>query len=520
MKVFNFKIFFFLLVSVVVFGQQSFNIDLFGKFDRGDERYSGSWIYNGPNGEYALLGTSTGTAIYSMNDSNNIKELAFIPGPKSNWREITVMGNFAYVVTEGKNPRPVGMQVIDLRSLPASASLVTNYTTSFNTAHTVQRDIYSEKPILYVSGSNTLQGVHFIDVSNPRQPKEIGRYDPGYYIHDCFVKNTIMVAAAFEEATFDVVLILRPDNPFVLGRVDDPDGFCHSSFETEDNKYLITLSEKDGIKAKILDIRDEPIIRLAAKYTANPKGLVHNVYIKDSFAIFSHNTEGLRIVDIRDPSVPVEVAYYDTYDGPAGGSHGLWSACPFSKSGKIIGGNREDGLYIWHFDTVFAGRFKGRVFDKKTQQPINNVEVKLESPQKLWYSDPQGRFKGGALSGDYTLTFAAQYYKPFTMPITLKEKDDQKFDVFLERYPVSTKDNVNVDIKIYPNIVLNEIHISGNDTHENWKAVIINQQGKLIFQEVFSSDVLNLSKLPKGQYFIQIYNDHQELLITQKIIKL
>ena len=167
---FTFSFLFVFCASIL--GQKAKNVELFGKFDRGDDRYSGCWIYNGPNGdEYALLGTTSGTAIYSMNDSKNIEELAFIPGPYSNWREITVLEHHAYVVTEGKDPAPVGMQVIDLRSLPDTAKLVLNYTQSFETAHMVQRDIYSKKPILYVSGTNNTRGVHFIDVSNPRRPK-------------------------------------------------------------------------------------------------------------------------------------------------------------------------------------------------------------------------------------------------------------------------------------------------------------------------------------------------------------
>jgi hypothetical protein len=76
--------------------------------------YSGSWGYVGPDGrEYAILGTATGTAIIEISDTDNIHEIAHIPGPTSIWREMRTYKNRLYIVSEGGN----GTTIVDLSGL-------------------------------------------------------------------------------------------------------------------------------------------------------------------------------------------------------------------------------------------------------------------------------------------------------------------------------------------------------------------------------------------------------------------
>ncbi|MCO6479263.1 MAG: hypothetical protein J5I94_21690, partial [Phaeodactylibacter sp.] len=92
--------------------QEALNVELYAQFDRGDGRASGSWHYAAPDGtEYAVLGAQTGTSIIRIDDPENIREVAFVPGYPSNWREVTVVNGHAYVVTEGSGSPHYGMQV-------------------------------------------------------------------------------------------------------------------------------------------------------------------------------------------------------------------------------------------------------------------------------------------------------------------------------------------------------------------------------------------------------------------------
>ena len=62
----------------------------------------------------------------------------------------------------------------------------------------------------------------------------------------------------------------------------------------------------------------------------------------------SNYDSGLRILDISDPSDPVEVGYFDTVpygeNGQVGG--GSWSNYPYFKSGNIIVTSGREGLFV------------------------------------------------------------------------------------------------------------------------------------------------------------------------------
>ena len=127
----KFRLFFiFLIFPLFTEAQVSNNVELIHEYNRGDERYSGSWYFvDEDNREYALIGAKTGTAVYLLGDT--LSEIGFIPGPESNWREITVLEQYAYVVTEGLGEGQ-GMQIIDLSAAPDNIELVNTYDLYFN----------------------------------------------------------------------------------------------------------------------------------------------------------------------------------------------------------------------------------------------------------------------------------------------------------------------------------------------------------------------------------------------------
>src|SRR5262245_16707580 len=51
--------------------------------------YANVWGYTAPNGrEYALLGAYEGTAVIDITDRRGSREVGFVPGPPSAWREL------------------------------------------------------------------------------------------------------------------------------------------------------------------------------------------------------------------------------------------------------------------------------------------------------------------------------------------------------------------------------------------------------------------------------------------------
>ena len=510
----------FIAILAGLYAQQALNVDLFAQFHRGDERYSGSWYYVGPDGsEYALLGAKTGTAIYSIDDAENIEELAFIPGPSSNWREIIVVADHAYVSTEA-NSAETGMQVIDLSDLPNGASLVTTYTETFTRGHIIQKDIFSEAPFVYVIGTTATSGIHILDVSDPANPVEVGLYAPTYYIHECHVRGDILFAAAFNQGTIDIVDISDKGNPALLARFSTPGGRTHSASMSMDGKYLFVAPEQDGLKASIWNIEDFEDPFQVASYTANLESLVHNPYVLGDFAFISHNTEGLRVVDFSDPTLPVEVGFYDTFEGPSGGFAGLWSACPYLPSGKIIGGNREDGLYVWTFNGTRAARAYGLVRDSLTQAPIVNAEIVVAPSGAELNSDLEGRFKYGDFAGTYTFTVSAENYLSKTVTIDIAEGGQEDLTVDLVQDEINSIDeSFQNGINIFPNPFTDVLQIQFNDLAFAGNISLLNSLGLTLrsFRVNHHDLHINRSQLSAGVYYLK-FTDTTGKMLGRKVV--
>ncbi len=507
--------------------QDALNVELFGQYNRGDIRYSGSWAYIDAEGnEYALLGARTGVAAYTIDDQLQIEEVGFIPGPESNWREITVIGHYAYSTTDVTINPNVGMQVIDLQYLPDSLHLLTTYTETFTTGHIIQRDVYSDSAYVYINGTSTTQGVHILDVSDPANPIEVGLYQPGYYIHDCHVKNDLLFACAIYDGFVDILDISDKNNPVLIGQIDDPTGFTHSCWVTEDNRFLVVCSEQDGLPARIYNIEDLGNIYEVARYTANPLSLVHNPYIRSEFCFMSHNTEGLRVLDIADPELPVEVGYYDTYEGPSGGFSGLWSACPFYPSGKIIGGNREDGLYVWTFNNTQAARIYGIVKDSITGDILTEVELIILESQDTLLQDPDAKFKWGSLPGVYHLAAAKAGYIAKTTPLDMNGGDSIALVIELVpddwvRIIEPQPDHIQT-LKITPHPFSNRATVDLSDFKNGHSLQLIGLNGQILQTYLVESRrqiIIEKPELPKGNYFLRLCDGDGRTIASGKIIK-
>jgi len=517
-----------LLMSIInILLAQNLNVELFDLANRGDERYSGSWTYVAPDGaEYALVGAATGLAAYSI-DQAPITEVGFVPGPESNWREITVVKNHAYVTTEGMQAGR-GLQVVSLEYLPDSLHLVHTYEDFFLRAHIIQSDIYNpDSEYIYVNGASTigtpLEGVMIFDVSNPSDIQLIGGYHP-YYIHDCHVRGDRLYASAIGEGTLDIVDISDKSNPQLLTRISYANPYTHSSWTSPDNRYLYVCDEIDGLPMRTFNISDVDNVTeiTQAQYTANADALVHNPYVRGDFLFASHNTEGLRVLDISRPDVPVEVGFYDTYLGESGGYDGLWSACPFLPSGKIIGGDRTEGLYVWEFNDAEAGHIYGIVRDSISGEALYSASVTLTNTIQ---TDFDGKYATGALPGMYSMTFDQAGYTTKTIDnIQLQANDSLWMEAELSPINVSTQEPLYADfIEVFPNPFDDKITVDVSKLPVRAaRFVLYELNGKTSREFIINHSLpnqYNTNELNVGIYFYEILNENNEIIWGGKVIK-
>lgn len=307
--------------------------------------YSGLWGYVAPdNREYALLGCFEGTSFIDITDSSNIHEVDFISGVGSGWREIKTYSHYAYVVSEGTNSR---LQIIDLQYLPDSVSLITTWNYS---GYTFTHAISQSGPYLYLSGGNACAngGVQIVDVTNPVLPIRRG-FNTLRYVHDVRVHEDTIWACNINNQRISIINSTDKDNISEIRNFNTLDAAPHNCAITNDRNYLyVTHENQNPGKLEIWDIRDIQNITFVRSWqpTGITTSITHNIEIYDNFAIVAHYTSGIRILNLDDPSNPIEVAWYDTR--PQDNSNnfsGCWAVYKFP-SGKIIGSDVANGLFV------------------------------------------------------------------------------------------------------------------------------------------------------------------------------
>ncbi len=360
---------------------------------------SSLWGYADPDDkrEYAIIGLRNGTGVVDVTNPIRPRIVGHIPGVESLWREVKVFSVFnqdtnkwdayAYISTEGRNG---GLQIIDLSALPESVSLAAT-DRDISTSHTLfisnldyatGQTIPNRKPRLYVNGSDRA-GLVVFSLSNPKNPRVIGRYDQTY-VHDSFGEtftdsrtsqcapghHPCEILFAWTGGDFRVLDVTNPRSTKVLSSFAYPEiGYAHSGWISKDKQYLLNFDELDEIESDsvtriyTLDISDFRNPSVAGSFRGPEKSIEHNGIVIGNKLYLAHYTRGLVIMDVTDPERIRESAFFDSHPedddeaenvqpashpGHGGESafRGAWGVYPFLPSGNILISDLSRGLFV------------------------------------------------------------------------------------------------------------------------------------------------------------------------------
>ena len=371
------------------------------------------WGYAADNGdEYALVGTQTGLSIVDLRNPMQPEELFFIDGPHTTWRDMKTFGLFAYTINE----KDTGLLITDLSQLPDTvfASYYLGGTDSLlKKAHNLWID---DAGYLYVIGYNDFEngisqsdrGTLIFDLNaNATEPPLVGIYNDAY-VHDAYVRNDTMYTAEIYEGNFTVVDVSDKANPTVLATQSTPNNFTHNVWLSNNGNVLFTTDERNDAYIAAYDITDLGDIAELDRWQSSPgqKAMPHNVHVINDFLVISYYTDGVRIVDARQPDALIETAYYDTSPDEGKGSKGCWGAYPFLPSGLILASDRQEGLFVLEPNYPSAVYVQGTITDAQTNAPLQGVLVSVNGTNNFDLSEFAGDYKtGAAQSGIYSLTF-------------------------------------------------------------------------------------------------------------------
>ena len=343
--------------------------------------------------EYAFMGYGTGTGVFDISDPQFPREVGFIDGQATVWRDIKVHQRYnpgtnryeayAYVTTDGVGD---GLFVIDLTELPHRVSRV-SYASDFSAAHNVfaiNSDYATglpskgDRPGLIIAGSNNGTGIFrsysldapdnpfFEDMPNSGESNCPG--NDGCYMHDaasmiiedsrisqCPNATTYCeVLFDFNESTFDLWDVTDAANPVRLSRTPYSNSrYTHSGWPSEDKQTLFVHDELDERNLGLnTTLRSFSIADLTAPvalgvYTGSNNSIDHNGFVRGNRYYMSNYSNGLTILDITNPSSPRRIGFLDTYPASSAASFvGAWGAYPYFPSGVIAISDIDSGLYL------------------------------------------------------------------------------------------------------------------------------------------------------------------------------
>ncbi len=294
------------------------------------------WVFEGVDGrDYAYIGTHAGGQKMFAWDVTNpaapvLTDSVVVDARVVNDVKVNEDATLAVITREGASDRRNGIVLLDL-SEPAHPQVIREYTENLTGG---VHNTFIVGDLVYAVHNGTLD-VHIIDISDPHEPHEVGRWGidrPGKYLHDFWVVDGIGYASYWD----DGVWILdvgdgrwggTPTEPVVISSYAYPEGHTHVAFpytNSDGRTYLFVGDEIFGC---------QECISRAGPHEEGPRGFVH-------------------ILDLTDPEAPVEVGRYEV---PEAGVHNLWA-----HEDKLYAAYYQAGLRVVDISGELRGNLYGQ----------------------------------------------------------------------------------------------------------------------------------------------------------------
>jgi hypothetical protein len=287
---------------------------------------AGIWVDNGvvyaptDRGTVEVLDAATGELLGTA----DLTRAPLTGRGTSNAFEVTARNGVLYVGGLAK-----GLVIYDVRD-PRAPRFVSQYIVdagggsreSFTNIHNLY--LSPRGDILYaINQSHAATDLRLVDVTDPARPREAGRFavrttgDTLAGQHDIEVIERDGRLIGFLNHLSDGLYVLdvtRPDAVQQLAHVAWDGIFSHSgaSFERNGRLYYAHTDEGFDQGLTVLDVTDLTAPKETARFKTRDAISIHNIEVVDAIAYVAYYVDGLRVIDLRDPARPREIAHYDT----------------------------------------------------------------------------------------------------------------------------------------------------------------------------------------------------------------
>ncbi|HUF89479.1 MAG TPA: hypothetical protein VMR66_05820 [Gemmatimonadota bacterium] len=270
------------------------------------------WVFE--NAAYVGNFGDNSLRVFDVSDPANpvMTDSIVVDARRVNDVKVNVEGGFAIMTREGASDRRNGILVLDIAD-PLHPTVFSEYT------ETVTGGVHNTFIVgdLVYAVNNGTRDMHIIDVTDRRNPREVGRWglpNPNKVLHDVFVKDGIAYLSYWDDGL--VILDLggagkggTPAEPVFVSRVYYPGGNTHVAWRWRDYVFVgdeIFPPDWDPDKPirptgyiRVFDVSDLENPVEVAKYEV-PEAGTHNVWIEDdeTTLYIGYYNAGLRAVDV------------------------------------------------------------------------------------------------------------------------------------------------------------------------------------------------------------------------------
>jgi hypothetical protein len=341
------------------------------------------------DGNIAVMGSYNcrGVFIFDVSNPDNPVQVGWYnPGANIQFLEAIVIGNRGYFGAGGS----AGVHIVDLTN-PASPSLLGTVNSSngggYNQIHEMMVfDQGAKRFLLENSNFTSERNLRIIDVTNPAAPQLKYNFlsSDGGWVHAMHIRGNRMFLSGFTSSSrVDIYNIANLDTtaPALLGSVMVGNASNHSAWTDETGNYLYSARETGNGDLRVYDVTDPTAPMIRGSFRAADLNInaitPHNPVVMGNKLYVAWYQAGTQVFDISNPTNPVRIGQYDTYqqefapseeelritenaepwDIMCGSSTSLqralpstyggnWAVFPFLGEDRVLLGDLATGLYV------------------------------------------------------------------------------------------------------------------------------------------------------------------------------